>query len=251
MTRKSKLYFLKKEIEKSPLIGAKDLDGAYFYKKNGYTLRYRIIKLPSGEKKIRLISYKSRLSGLEEFIYKIKRFFQRIIFYSHIKHFLVISFFLIITIIYIWILIPESKKEGFYKFALSHAIGVSPEQVEYRGGGWFEIYGKRIISTDKRSEPLTFEVNPLRWLSFSDFGSVTRWRGKESGGYKTYDLKTDKEGKISTEETGREIFGGKVKLPDIEGKAEGNKIEWGTSEGAGPFSQDIEATKEGIRVIDR
>ena len=125
--------------------------------------------------------------------------------------------------------------------ALSRAIGVSPEHVEYKGGGWFQIYGKRIISEDKRTEPLTFTINPLHWLFFSDYGYVTRWKGKEYGGYKTHYLETDKEGKISTENGGREVHG----------KIEGDKIKWDVhTKSKSSVSQDIKITEEGIRIVD-
>ena len=250
--RKSKIFFLKKEIEKSPLIGIKDLDGTYLYKKRGYTLRYRIIGLPSGIKKIKLISYKSRLTAFEGFIYKIKEYFQRLMSYSHLKPSLILPIFLIIIIVCVWMLIPQPKKARVYELVISRAVRVSSEQVEYKGGGWFEIYGKRIASKDKRAEPLTFTVNPFRWLFFGDAGFVTRWRGKDSGGYKTYYLEKDKEGKITARETGREIFTGKVKFPYVEGKVEGDKIKWAVPEGTTPgVTQDIKTTEEGIRIIDR
>lgn len=248
-TIKLKLCFLKKEIKKNPLIGEKDLDGTLLYKKNGYTLRYSIEELPSGEKKIQWISYKLHLTALEEFIYKIKIFFQRLILYSRLKPSLIFSFFLIVIVIYIWTLIPEPTKIGFYKSLISHTVGVSPKQIEYKGRGWFEIYGKRIVSKERHVEPFVFTVNPWRWLFFSDAGFVTRWRGKESG-YKTHYLKIDKEGKISTVETGQEAFGGKVKLRYLEGKVEGDKIKWRVPGGAEPgVTEDIKITEEGIRVI--
>lgn len=241
--RKSKVSFLKKEIEKNPFKGTKDLDGSYFYKNKGYTLRYRIKEFPSGEKKIEWISYKRRLTGFEEFIYKIKRLFSRLVFYPRPRPFIVILLFSIIIIFYIWVLIPQSSKINFYKWSVSRMIGVSPQQVEYKAGGWFEVYGKRIMSEDKHTEPLTFTINPLRWLFFSDYGYVTRWRGKEYGGYKTHYLKTDKKGEISIiKEAGR----------DIHGKLEADKIKWDVSKDAGPtVTQDIEIKEEGIRVIDR
>lgn len=242
MIRESKVYFFKKKIKKNPLIGIKDLDGSFLYKDKGYTLRYRIEIIPSGEKKINWVSYKYRLTAFEEFIYKVKRFFKRFILYFRLKPSLIIPFFLIIVILYIWVLIPQTAKINFYKWSVSRMVGVSPQQVEYKGGGWFEVYGKRIIPEDARTEPLTFTINPLRWLFFSDYGYVTRWRGKEYGGYKTHDLKIDKERGISIKEQSR----------DIHGKFEGDKIKWDVSKETGrPLSQDIEIKEEGIRIIDR
>lgn len=239
---KLKVSFLKKEIKKNPFIGIKDLDDTYLFKKEGYILRYRIVDLPSGDKEIKLISYKCRLTGFEEFIYKIKRFIGRAVLYPRLKTSVIISLFLIIVILYIWILIPQTVKINFYRWSAARMIGVSPEQVEYKEAGWFEIYGKRIIPEDKRTEPLTFTINPLRWLFFSDYGYVTRWRGKEYGGYKTHDLRLDEERKISIKETGRPAHG----------KFEGDKIKWDVSKGKGlPLTQDIEIKEEGIRIIDR
>lgn len=236
---KSKIYYLKRQIQKQPLIGIQDLDGTRLYKKNGYALRYSIKELSSGEKKIQWISSKLRLTGLELVAHKIRRLFQRLLIRSRLKPYLISSFSIIIFIIYLWVLIPEPKKIAFYKSALSRIVGVNPEEVEYKGGGWFEVYGKRIMPG--HTEQLTFTVNPLRWLFFADLGSVTRWRGKDSGGYRTHELKAD--------EQSREIT--RHKYIPVHGKKEGDKIEWDRPVGSGSTIQDIEIEKEGIRIIDR
>lgn len=248
---KLKLFFLKKEIEKNPLVGEEDLDGTFRYIKNGYTLRYGIEELSSGKRKISWVSYKFRLTALEEFIHKIKIFFKRLMLNFRLKPSLTLPFFLIIIVAYALTFIPESKKIKFYQFTLSHMLGIKPKYIKYKGGGWYGISGKRIISEEGRVEPFTFTVNPWHWLFFSDPGYVIRWRGKESG-YKKHYLKIDEQGKISTEEKGREAFGGKVKLPYTEGKVEGGTIKWSAPQGAqSGVTDDIKRTEEGIRVIDR
>lgn len=237
---KLKVSFLKKEIKKNPLIGERDLDSTFLYKKNGYTLRYTTRELPSGEKEISWISYKYRLSSPEESIYKIKRFFQRLILYSRLKPSLFLFLFFIIIVVYIWVIIPESKKIGFYKFSLSRIIGIKPQDIEYIGGGRFEIYGKRIIPQKGRAEPFIFTINPLRWLFFSDYGYITRWRGKEQGGYITQYLKGDQD-RISVKEFGR----------DIHGKIGGGEVKWDIPKRNGSeFRQDIKIKEGEVRVID-
>ena len=64
---------LKKKIKNHPFIGIKQEDNSYDYKKEGYTISYRVNEPLLGVKAVEWLSLKRRLTFIEEKILDIKR----------------------------------------------------------------------------------------------------------------------------------------------------------------------------------
>jgi len=176
-----------RKIKANPFVGIKDLDGTFLYKEGRFTIRYAVDALgKTNEKNIpRWISTKIKLSPYEEFLKNLNKSFAD---FWHYRKWLIFFYpstiavlMFIGLIIYIGEVELQPGKGYVTRWIISRALGVSPNEIKYRGDGWIGVSGVRRTAVDKQYEPFSYQVNVFRWLVFNDAGSVTRYRGKEYG----------------------------------------------------------------------
>jgi hypothetical protein len=221
-----KFTILEKRIKRNPYIGKEDSDGTYLYEDNGYSIRYRIIKVSGGPQTIEWASQKRRLSPWELKIKKTRKWFFE---FWHYQKWLVLFrpsliFVLIISVFlfYFGVLETQESKIAGLKIIIASALGINTQDIQYLGDGWIEISGQRKTAVDQVSEPIRYTFNPFRWFFFSEGGFLTRWRG-EHYGYVTHPIAYNNRGEvwINKEGTWRH------------GRIDGRTIEWETPQGTG------------------
>ncbi|KPK39169.1 MAG: hypothetical protein AMJ78_08905 [Omnitrophica WOR_2 bacterium SM23_29] len=177
---------MKKKISANPFIGTKGEDGMFQYKEGRFTIRYAITYPKTPNEKIipQWISVKIKLAFRKNILEKIK---EEIVDFWHYQKWLIlfhpstIAVLIFIAIFVYFGAIEFQPHKGYLiRWVASRAIGVSPDAIEYEGGGWIRVHGTR-VAINKEIEPFNYDVNFFRWLVFNDAGSVTRYRGKEYG----------------------------------------------------------------------
>ena len=72
---------------------------------------------------------------------------------------------------------PQADKEYRLEWLISKALRVRMEDVVIRPDGWIKILATRITAVDGQREPISFNVNLVKWLTFQDDGYIVRNRG--------------------------------------------------------------------------
>ena len=199
---------LKHIIERNPHIGLEDKDGNFIYKQGKFTLKYRIVSLEINEakKRIELISTKKKLRpGEEKFIKFKKGISEFLIYHEWIHLFKSPVFFLLlmpILIFYFVLVEPQMYKDYRLRWIISRMLRLDPKDVEIKSGGWVKIWGSRRMAVAQQTEPISYNVNLFKWLTFQNEGYITRWRGKQYG-YVDHSLKYDDHGNIWLEKEGK------------------------------------------------
>lgn len=239
---KIRFAVLKKKIKSNPYIGEADIDGTYLYRQDGYSIRYRIIKLPSGKTDIEWLSLKRRFSAYEEMTRKLrKEFFD---FWHYQKWFMLFrpSFFLFlivgVIILYSEVIETQEAKTNRFKWLIASAIGISTKDIQYIGDGRLEISGQRQRQQDGINEPIKYSFNPLRWLFSSEEGLLTRWRG-EPFGYTTHSVVFNDRG---------DVWIRKEDTPWQHGIISGENIKWDKPVGSSKVREQQKATLEDKRL---
>jgi len=223
---KIRFAILRKRIKKNPYIGQEESHGIYLYKKDGYSINYRIIKLPGGEVQIEWVSHRRRLNAYEERIRRIK---QGLLDFWHYQKWLFffrpsIFFLLLVSILFFYSEVMEKQetKIARLKWMIASILTINPRDVQYIGDGWLEISGQRTTAVDKIGEPIRYTFNPFRWFFFSEGGFLTRWRGRPYG-YVTHPIVYNDKGEvwINKEGTWRH------------GRIDGKTIGWEAPQGTG------------------
>ena len=248
---------LRSRIKRNPYLGQEAGDGGYLYKKGGYGISYRILKLPAGKIRIEWLSHKRRLSAYEEKLRKTK---QRLIDFWHYQKWLIllrpsILFLLIVGmfLFYSEVMETQETKMARLKWMIASAVGIATQDIQYIGDGWLEISGQRRRTVEKINEPtqyvyepIKYTFNPLKWFFSSDTGFVKRWRSESGGGYATHPVVYNDKGDIW------------LKKQDSweHGRVSGETIKWDTPQVTGmsirkTSEHEISVQDKKLKVIDK
>ncbi len=243
---KIRFAILRRRIKKNPYIGQEESGGTYLYKKDGYSISYRIIKLSDGRVEIEWVSHKRRISAHEE---KIKRLRQGFLDFWHYQKWLFffrpsILLILVVSILLFYSEVMETQETKITRFKgiVASVIGMDTQDIQYIGDGWLEISAKRKRTQDNVYEPIKYSFNPLRWLFFSEGGFLRRWRG-EPYGYATHPLVYNERGDVWMNKNG--IW--------EHGRIVGENLEWDRPVGSAKVVEQEILSREDkkLRVIDK
>lgn len=247
---KINIWRMKNKIRVRPFIGVRDPDGTFQYKEGGITIRYAITapKAPNKKNIPRWISIKIRASFYANSLRKLANEFTD--FWRYQKWLIFFRPSSLITLMFIGLIIYTGAVElqpgkGYLtRWLVSRAIGVSPDEVEYEGGGWIKIFGVRTTAVDRAHEPFSYNVNIFRWLVFNDTGSITRHGDPEYGSV-TYPLVYDESGQVYIKKEGKWQKG------EIE-----NGVKWDRPQGTGirkekVKGETIESTGGKVQIRDK
>lgn len=254
---KIRFAILRKRIKKNPYVGEEDTGGAYIYEEGGYSISYRIIKLPEDKLYIEWISHKRRLSAYEE---RIKRIKQNFLDFWHYQKWAVffrpsILFLLIVGIFlfYSEVIERQETKMARLKWMVASVVGINPQDVQYIGDGWLEISGQRRRTEERINEPpkyvyepIKYTFNPLGWFFSSDTGFIKRWRSEAAGGYATHPVVYNERGDVWLRKKGTWEHG----------RMSGETIKWDTPQVAGMNirktpGHEISIQDKKLKIIDK
>lgn len=236
---------LRKRIKKNPYIGQEESGGAYLYKKDGYSINYRITKLSDGRVRIKWLSHKRRLGAYEEKIRVTRKgFFD----FWHYQKWLVffrpwILLFLLVSIFLFYSEVMETQeiKMARLKGAVAFAIGINPKDVQYIGDGRLEISAQRKKTAEGTTEPISYTFNPLGWLFSSEGGFLRRGRGQPYG-YVTHPIAVNDKGEVWINKEGSWRHGRFVD----------RNIEWDIPQGSAKVSgHQISTEGKELQIIDK
>lgn len=237
---------LRKRIKKNPYIGQEEPDGAYLYKKYGYSINYRITKLSDGRVRIEWVSHKRRLGAYEENIRRTRKGF--LDFWHYQKWFcffrpsILLLLLVSIFLFYSEVMETQGTKMARLKWMIASAVGISTKDIQYIGDGRLEISGQRKKAVDRITEPITYTFNPLRWLFFSEGGFLRRGRGQPFG-YVTHPIAYNDKGEVWINKEGSWRHGRFT---------EDRNIEWDVPQGSAKVSEHQISTEEKkLQFIDK
>jgi len=223
------LFRLKKKIKNNPSLGIKQEDNSYNYNEGGYTVSYRLKESALGLT-VEWLFLKRRLTFIEKKTLDIKRSLDKFFLYQRwatlLRPSLIIVLMAALTIFYLGVKDQSTRRIGHFKWIIAQMAGISPESIEYAGGGWFNISGQRKF-LDNSGDPITIRFNPLGWLFFSDSVNINRWNRKLNK-YVTYSVDANDWGDVWLEKKDSKIQGkGLVKKnKQIHGKIQADRIIW-------------------------
>jgi hypothetical protein len=170
-------------INKNPDIGLQDKDGNFTYKQGVFTVRYRVVSSNTdGSFKKAKIDYikKDRYGygrGFIRFEKKVDDFWRYRKWRNFLRPGMILFLLLIILFPYYLLFEPQADKEYRLEWLISKVLRVRTEDVVIRPDGWIKILATRITAVDRQREPISFNVNLVKWLTFQDDGYIARNRG--------------------------------------------------------------------------
>ena len=72
---------------------------------------------------------------------------------------------------------PQADKEYRLRWFISTVLRVGMENVAIEPDGWIKVSATRITAVDGQHEPISFNINLAKWLTFQDDGYIMRNRG--------------------------------------------------------------------------
>lgn len=203
-------------IKRNPDVGLKDKDGSLTYKQGVFTVRYRVNTSNIDErfKKVKLDYIKKDLRRYERRFIRFKREVGKFWLYRKWRNFLkpAIRLLLLLTILLPYYILFESQADKEYRLRwfVSKVLRVGMEDVVIEPNGWIKVLATRIMAVDAQYEPISFNVDLVKWLTFQDDGYIIRNRGVVENydyGYVVYLVKYNDGGSLLIEKEGKWIKG--------------------------------------------
>lgn len=203
-------------IKRKPDVGLKDKDGSLTYKQGVFTVRYRVISSNIDERfeKVKIDYIKKDLRRYERRFIRFKRKVSKFWLYRKWINFLkpatLLLLLLTILLPYYILFEPQADKEYRLRWFISKVLRVGMEDVVIEPNGWIKVLATRIMATDEQYEPISFNVDLVKWLAFQDDGYIIRNRGVVENydyGYVVYPVKYDESGSLLLEKEGKWIGG--------------------------------------------
>ncbi|MDD5679888.1 MAG: hypothetical protein PHI59_01440 [Candidatus Omnitrophica bacterium] len=220
-------------VKRNPAVGLEDKDGSFTYKQGAFTVRYRVISssIAAQTGKVEIDYIKKDLQRYERRFIRFKRKVSKFWLYRRWTNFLkpAALFLLLLTILlpYYILFEPQTDKEYRLRWFISKALGVSMKDVVIGPDGWLIISATRITAGDEQNEPISFNVDLIKWLTFQDDIYVIRDRGVVENydyGYVIYPVKYYGSGSLMLEKDGKWIEGTVYR---------GDKVIWEEAQGTG------------------
>ena len=239
------IYSLKKKIIKKPFIGIREGDGTYTYREGKFAIHYNILDKGGEKQTVRILSIRHRLTESEIRNIRRRELLRNIFRYQNLFNLFqprILMFFIFgLAIIYFGVIDPYERKVERFRWIISRAIGIEPDQVEFRGG-LLRIFAKRRIAYKEDTEYISFTLDPLSIFSPKADGYLTRWN--KDTGYTVNPLSYDDAGNVW------------IKLHSgwQHGIVANNQLKWDKPRGISAATisgHEINMEDKGLRIIDQ